>query len=253
MKSFFTTEQIDNVRSAIVQTINSKLNLNNNWSNIFLTLKELHSSNIDEYKKVVGSLYRNYEVQKISNSTKIINFLKTFLNFENIFLPGGNVVHIMANELKIPNGYFGIGSHQDYPSVQGSLNGIVSWFPLMEVNSNSFPLLIIPNSHLKGLLPTKKDKKGQCIIENTIFSESDFKAIEMKPTDLILMSVFTVHKSSLSGDKNKLRIALSSRYCDGSETTFIQRCFPSAYQRTVHRDLIFDNFPHKSDIQSLFL
>jgi len=85
LKNFFTTEQIENVRSAIVKTINSKLNVGSNWDNILFLLKELHSSNIDEYKKVVGSLYRNYEVQKISNSTKIINFLKNYLNFENIF------------------------------------------------------------------------------------------------------------------------------------------------------------------------
>ncbi|QTN30431.1 phytanoyl-CoA dioxygenase family protein [Rhodoferax sp. AJA081-3] len=40
--------------------------------------------------------------------------------------------------------------HQDYWSVQGSLDGVVVWMPLVDVDKENFPLEVIPQSHLKA-------------------------------------------------------------------------------------------------------
>jgi hypothetical protein len=55
----------------------------------------------------------------------LFSFVRAAFGWIDIFLPGGEVVLVMGTELKIPNGYFGLGAHQDFRSLQGSLNGLV--------------------------------------------------------------------------------------------------------------------------------
>ena len=55
--------------------------------------------------------------------------------------------------------------------------------------------------------------------------------------DVIFMSNFTVHRSSKKGD-NRLRMACSTRYDNANEEAFIERCYPSAYIRSVERKII---------------
>ena len=45
--------------------------------------------------------------------------------------------------------------HQDWRSIQGSLNNIVIWLPIVNIEKNEFNR-IRKKSHLNGLIKTKK-------------------------------------------------------------------------------------------------
>jgi ectoine hydroxylase-related dioxygenase (phytanoyl-CoA dioxygenase family) len=143
------------------------------------------------------------------------------------------VVHIQADCLRIPNGYFGLAAHQDFPSVQGSLDGFVVWIPLVDIDKERYPLEVIPESHKEGVLPSIENSDSILEINPGIYNESDFISVECEIGDVVFMSNFTVHRSSQHGN-DKLRLACSTRYDNANEKTFIDRCYPSGYQRSVN-------------------
>jgi len=62
-------------------------------------------------------------------------------------------MHVMSKSLKVPGGYQGFGSHQDWPTLQGSLDTVTVWIPFVDVDRDRFTLEIVPGSHTGGLYP----------------------------------------------------------------------------------------------------
>jgi hypothetical protein len=205
---------------------------------LYQSMQNLYELDINAYKEVVGQLWRLIKLYDLSHDKSIIDLLRSEFYFDNIFVPGGQIVHIMSSLLTIPNGYFGLGAHQDFHSVQGSLDGLVVWIPLTDVDKNRYPVEIIPGSHLKGPLPQVELETGW-IVKPECYNESDFVPVECKVGDIVLISNFTVHRSSQRGD-DRLRLAFSSRFDNGVEKSFINRCYPTGYKRSVHRQQLHD-------------
>lgn len=160
------------------------------------------------------------------------------------------VVHVMANDLKITDGYHGVGVHQDWPALQSGLDTITIWFPFMDIDKNNFPVELIPGSHRQGLYP---GKAAQNIyeIDSTSYQEENFIPMEVNYGDVLFMSNFTLHRTSLKGD-HRLRIAGSARYENASEKTFIERTYPSAQKRVIQRELIQPDFPDKTLLEEVY-
>ena len=219
---------------------------------IFSAMLSLHKKDIGRYRKLVGALWRKAELFDLMHHSNIMTFLKKQFGWEDIFVPGGQVVHIMSGELKIPDGYFGLIPHQDYPSVQGSLDGVVVWVPLVKVDRDSYPLEVLPGSHLFGLLPSKQngDSTWEVIDERCL--DEAYMPIEVDIGDVVFMSMFTVHRSSQQGSAGRLRLAVSTRFDNASEETFIERCYPTAYIRTVHREQYSKGFPTIEQVAKVF-
>jgi hypothetical protein len=57
-------------------------------------------------------------------------------------------IAFMTGDLKIPNGYHRFPAHQEWSSLQGSLDGIVLWIPTTPVKECSNPIEFVPKSHL---------------------------------------------------------------------------------------------------------
>ena len=66
------------------------------------------------------------------------------------------------------------------------------------------------------------------------------------------MSVFTLHRSLREGAADRMRLALSTRFDNAEEPTFEARAYPTAYQRTVKRDLYVPDFPSPAQMAALF-
>jgi hypothetical protein len=75
--------------------------------------------------------------------------------------------------------------------------------------------------------------------------------MEVNLGDVLFMSNFTLHRSSLNGD-HRLRAACSARYENGSEKTFINRIYPSSQKRIIQRELIEPDFPKKGHLDEIF-
>ena len=49
--------------------------------------------------------------------------------------------------------YYKSPLHQDWPSMESSLNSLVVWVPLVDVNKENGSIIIYPGSHKQGVLP----------------------------------------------------------------------------------------------------
>ncbi|MFG1500395.1 phytanoyl-CoA dioxygenase family protein [Halobacteriovorax sp. XZX-3] len=216
--------------------------IHENFKTLYNHDKEIYLSTLKLLPKTLSS----FKFFTNENITRIISNL----GIKGLTLQTTPVFHIMSNYLKFENGYFGITEHQDWTSLQSSLNTIIAWAPLTKVNSQNFTIKVAPGSHLKGLL------RG--IQHNHVYSPFDdnltgmkFVDIEANPGDLVLMSSFLVHKSCLTGNQD-VRLAISHRYEDYTETEFITRNYPFTQEKKIIRREIPDNFPTREQVANCF-
>lgn len=246
---------VDAVNQSLLRVVQAQLRQlgeKEDSGDLFSALQALFSRDIDRYKKVVGSLWRHESVFALMHSAPIVDFLRQKFGWTDLFLPGGQVILIMARELRIPDGYFGLVPHQDFPSVQGSLDGVVVWLPLTNVDRTNYPMEIIPGSHHQGLLRMINRGSSTWEVDPDEYRPEDFMPVEVNMGDVVFMSLFTIHRSSLEGLPKKLRVAISTRFDNGGEATFIERAYPTAYVRSVHREQYLPDFPTKAQIDRVF-
>jgi len=238
-KRLLSTDCINGILENLKNTFDDQLETLGSQSqkDIYSSMKLLHKTDVEKYKKTAGSLWRKLSIYNLLHHNHIQNFVLDNFGWKDIVIPGGQVVLIMADSLKIPGGYFGFQPHQDYPSVQGSKDGFVVWIPLVDIDKNRYPLELIPGSHTKGILPSYEHNEAGWVVKPECYNEQDFIPVECQIGDVIFLSNFTVHRSSITGD-DRLRLACSTRYDNADESTFIKRCYPTAYMRTVHRALL---------------
>lgn len=160
------------------------------------------------------------------------------------------VIHYMADQLKIDGGYHKTPIHQDWRSVQGSLDGISIWLPLFDVGVSDYPLEIIGGSHRGGLLPSVDDPFGHRVADGHV-DESQFAPLPLHRGDVAFFSGFLVHRTGMAGGTT-VRIALSYRYNNAAEPSFVARNYPSPYVYRPDMRLLTDDFPTAADVRHLF-
>src|SRR6266851_6710852 len=129
------------------------------------------------------------------------------------------VLHLMSHALKVPNGYQGFGAHQDWPTLQGSLDTVTVWIPFVDVDRNLYTIDIIPGSHKGGLYPyARRDHIFE--VDPSHYNPDDFRSMEAARGDVVFMSSFAIHRSSTRGDE-RLRVSTSMRYENAAEPNFI--------------------------------
>lgn len=179
--------------------------------------------------------------------------IRTFVKAVSIDLPvfqTAPVMHLMSHALKIPDGYQGFGAHQDWPTLQGGLDTVTLWIPFVDVDSNLFTMDLIPGSHKGGLYPyTRSNHIFEVNPEH--YREEDFIPMEAQRGDIVFMSSFTIHRSSLRGD-DRLRVSTSMRYENAAEPHYIARRYPFAQKRSVIPDLITADFPSAEQVLKIY-
>lgn len=254
-KSLLNREAVIGLSESLAKTFRDQLHflkIDSEGLSLFELMRLLHQNDILRYRKVVGAIWRKLDVYELMHDSKITGFLKTQFGWQDLFVPGGQVVHVMADELKIPDGYFGLVPHQDFPSVQGSLDGVVVWVPLVNVDKNNYPLEVIPASHMQGILPIIKHENSTWEVKTSQFVEADYVPVEVEVGDVVFMSCFTVHRSSTRGQAGRMRLAMSTRFDHAEEPTYVDRAYPTAYVRTVHREQYVENFPTLEQVRNVF-
>lgn len=216
---------------------------------IYQHMAKLLSLDSEAYLASLKLCAQLFSVQSLLMAPQLINILKSF-GIALPCIPTTPVLHVLGDDLKIPGGYYGIGVHQDWPSLQASLDAIVIWIPLMTVTKDNFPVEILPGSHLAGLYPGKP-VEHLYEIDASLYNENDFIPAEVALGDVLFMSSFLLHRSGVEG-KSGFRMACSNRYENASEKTFIERAYPHAQKRVVQRELIFGDFPNADQIKEVF-
>lgn len=134
--------------------------------------------------------------------------------------------------------------------MQGSLDGCIVWMPLVDIDENSYPLELVPGSHTMGLLETE-DHPATPVVTDERISDSDFEPVLVKRGELVVISGFTVHRTGEKGD-GRVRVAVSCRYNNAAEPTFVARGYASPYRHSYDRNLMVENFPSKDEMRAVF-
>ncbi len=143
-----------------------------------------------------------------------------------------------------------VEAHQDWRSMQGSLNAIVIWIPLIDINKDLGALEILPGSHLDGLRTNRIDY-GFGMVKLTKEEEEKLISVEVKTGDILVFSSFLIHQSGNNISANP-RWSCHFRYNDLDDTSFIKRKFAHAYIYKPKEELITKDFPTKQDILEIY-
>lgn len=145
--------------------------------------------------------------------------------------------------------YWRVFPHQDWRSMQGSLDAVVVWLPLVEMNRDLGALEVIRGSHMWGLMAEHmEDGFGRVIPK-----EPDlFESVECGPGDLLLFSSFLVHQSG-TNVRDEIRWSCHFRYNNLDEETFAERGFPHPYVYQPQVELITPGFPNEAAVKALYL
>jgi ectoine hydroxylase-related dioxygenase (phytanoyl-CoA dioxygenase family) len=158
--------------------------------------------------------------------------------------------HIMSDLLKIPGGYHKSPPHQDWRSMQGSLDSVVLWAPTTPATERDYPLEVAPGSHLHGLMDTVDHIMTPAVSDPRITEES-YQALSLQPGDVVAFSSFLVHRTGEAGDGH-VRIAFSTRYNNAAEPTYVAHGYPTPYKYSYQTDLIVPDFPRAADLKAIF-
>jgi ectoine hydroxylase-related dioxygenase (phytanoyl-CoA dioxygenase family) len=159
-------------------------------------------------------------------------------------------IHFSSGDLKIPNGYHKSPPHQDWRSMQGSLDSIVYWIPTTPVTSTASPMEFVPKSHLLGLLNTVDHIMTPTVSDPRI-TDDKYVPILMNPGDIVLFSSFMVHRTS-DEDDGLVRIAMSGRFNNARERTYVEHGYPTPYKYSYQLELIHKDFPTLDDVATIF-
>ena len=159
------------------------------------------------------------------------------------------VTNLVSNDLILENRSnksVGWPYHQDWPSIQGSLNSVMVWIPLNNVDEN-YPMQLLPGSHKRGLIPCIDAGNGFPEIPLDDDEARRLVAPAVKCGDVLFFSGFTVHGTrSAENTNDSFRFAVTGRFDDMLDKFFSDNGYYCAYKRSVDREIY--NLPSKNDI-----
>jgi len=188
-------------------------------------------------------------LHSLSLQKKIIDLLKELgINEPNISTRP--VLFFNHPKLAKEKVYYKVDAHQDWRSMQGSLNSIIIWLPLIDVSKELGALEILPGSHLDSLR-TNKIVKGFGMVNLTEEEEEKMLSVEVEVGDILVFSSFLIHRSG-ENISDSPRWSCHFRYNDLEEETFIKRKYAHSYIYKPIEELITDNFPTKEEVAKIY-
>ena len=187
-------------------------------------------------------------LHRLSLDERIVNQLEELgLEFPNISTRP--VMYFNHERLAKKEVYWKLSAHQDWRSMQGSLDSMVVWIPLVDVDESLGALEIIPGSHKWGLLEAEMaDGYGQ--LEQEI-ADSEMVSVEVEKGDALFFSSFLAHQSGTNVTEH-IRWSCHFRYNNLCEQTFVERGYPHPYLYQPQGDLITENFPSRETVNEVF-
>lgn len=181
----------------------------------------------EKYIGLLSIIAKSKFVHELFSRRRVVEEIRA-LGIHNYSFPSQPVLHVMSPDLKIPGGYHGTEAHQDWPSVQGSLDMITVWIALTD--TDHFPIEVIPGSHLKGL----REGKSNGSVLKVAAKDKDFVPLKCKAGDAVFLSGFVIHRT---GKSEGFRMAVSQRFDNIDESTFYERNYHCAQKRIVEREI----------------
>ena len=123
--------------------------------------------------------------------------------------------------------YYKTPLHQDWPSMEASLDSVVVWVPLIDVDEANGSIYIYPKSHKLGDISDSVEG-GFAVVKKYDLSSFDEIQPKLKQGDIVIFSSFLLHKSGeITNDS--IRWSCHLRYTNMLDQDFIDRGFPHPY------------------------
>lgn len=143
--------------------------------------------------------------------------------------------------------YWRTPAHQDWRSMQGSLDSVVVWVPLVNVPMSLGAIEIVPGSHKKGL---QSDGNTGGFGTVSGYKDSDFISVDTQVGDILVFSSFLVHRSG-TNIENRVRWSCHFRYNNLQDPAFIERGYPHAYHYGPVPELLTPDYDINSKLSDL--
>ncbi len=122
--------------------------------------------------------------------------------------------------------------HQDFPYIQGSLDGITIWFPFLDMSSQVGPPAFIPGSHQQGVgrvreyvrNPADRVASVQALQEDE-WRNAAWEFEEVRADQALAFSTLLVHRSQPNTSK-VMRISAQLRFDNLCDRESFERNFP---------------------------
>lgn len=149
--------------------------------------------------------------------------------------------------------YWRLTLHQDWRSMQGSLDSAVVWLPLVDVDRDLGALEVVPGSHRWGLLAAEMIDGYGHITEDAQarIDPGALQSVELERGDALFFSTFLVHRSGTNVSE-AIRWSCHFRYNNLREPTFVARGYPHPYVYHPGQELITSGFPAREQVELAF-
>ena len=185
--------------------------------------------------KAAETFYSMYELM-VSPEIKQICESAGFPAISMPIRPAFHIVDPVISELVLKQkGFHELPQHQDWSALQSSIDTLVFWIPIIDIDESTPGLELAPKSHLLGQLPTKNHVFGHTIDDPFKIADEQFIKPHLCSGDVLVFSSFLVHRSesSLSYPNNASRIALSFRASNMADPDFAARKYHRSYQTII--------------------
>jgi len=223
IRNFFDKDYIDKLRESAKNIFKIQfeyLNYNGTFEeNIIRLFNENENIFINCGKIIQTGLIELYRLPIEENILKLIKSLG--IEFPNLCTRP--VLFFNHPKLAKEEFYYKTPPHQDWSSMESSLDSLVLWVPLVDVNEQNGSLLIYPKTHKLGILPFKS-VGGFASVE----INDEYIQPHLNIGDIVLFSTLLVHASGEILD-DSIRWSCHFRYTNMKDEDFIKRGFPNPY------------------------
>ena len=131
-------------------------------------------------------------LHSLSINKKIIELLHA-AGLSNPTISTRPVMYFNHPKLAKQKVFYKVDAHQDWRSMQGSLNAVVIWLPLVDINRALGALEILPGSHLTGLR-TDHIENGFGMVKLNEEEEKKMISVEVQAGDALLFSSLLIQQ-----------------------------------------------------------
>lgn len=205
------------------------------------------ASDLGEFASVGKQAQHLISLHRLSLDQRIVGELQA-LGLAEPVISTRPVLFFNTRHLAKEEVYWRVFAHQDWRSMQGSLDSVVVWLPLADVTRDLGALQVVPGSHRQGLMT---DELVSSFGKVNRFADADFVSLDVEQGDALFFSSFLVHRSGVNVT-DSIRWSCHFRYNNLAEPTFIRRGYPHPYIYKPQDELITPDFPQAADIVRVF-
>ena len=256
VKGFFRREELERIRNEAKQVFIAQMRRHGVVDSDELSEAEfeagmfrLFETDLATFTNCGKQAQHLISLHRLSLSEPVVEAIRTLgLSFPNVSTRP--LLYFNSRRLAKKEVYWRLSVHQDWRSMQGSLDAIVLWVPLTDIDRALGALEVIPGSHTMGLLDSEMSDGYGHIKTSTNLPEP--VAVEVEVGDALFFSAFLVHQSGTSVT-DAIRWSCHFRYNNLREATFVERGFPHPYIYRPQEELITSHFPERRQVESVFM